>query len=142
MPPEGVQVSFVPPRLDVPRQGHVAEAAPCGERSYEVRFAEIGDRDGAEALVGCHCLVLRADVADLLQEAAPLELRGFAVKEGEDPIGIVTDILENPGQWLLEVRRDEGGSPLLIPFVEPIVTAVDHEARVIAVTLPDGLLDL
>ncbi len=54
-------------------------------------------------------------------------------------IGLVTDVINLPGQDLLAV--DYNGREILIPFVKAIVPIVDVKARKITIAPPAGLLD-
>ena len=54
-------------------------------------------------------------------------------------VGIMTDLVQLPGQDLLAV--DHNGREILIPFVLEIVPEIDVENKVITITPPEGLLD-
>ena len=139
---EGMSVAFVPPQLDVPREARVTLVREVGEESYEVEFDAVSDEETARALMGCHCLVRVSDLGDLPLETEAAFWDGWQVVTAEgEPVGQVTDLVENPGQALLEVERPQA-NPAYIPVVEAFIANVDDEARIITVTLPEGLLDL
>jgi len=54
-------------------------------------------------------------------------------------VGIMTDLVQLPGQDLLAVEHN--GREILIPFVVEIVPEIDVENKVITITPPEGLLD-
>ena len=138
----GDEVAFVPPRTDMPRRAIVDEVRETGEDSADVLFAEIQDRDVAQALVGSHCLIRRELVDEEALRQAPAIWDGWeVVDEVEGPIGHVAGFVQNPGQSLVEVERP-GGKTALIPVVDEIVLDVDPEARLVRVAVPNGLLDL
>lgn len=56
-----------------------------------------------------------------------------------DIVGTVTDVMENPAQWLLTIREPSGAESL-VPFVEEIVPEVNVEEGYLIVTPPSGLL--
>ena len=58
------------------------------------------------------------------------------------PIGEVVDVIDNPGQMLLRVKRPYGLGDVLVPVVDEIVRDVDAVSQTISVALPNGLLDL
>ncbi|KAB2950064.1 MAG: 16S rRNA processing protein RimM, partial [Thermoanaerobaculia bacterium] len=68
-------------------------------------------------LVGCRCVDRRA---------------------GE--LGVVADVVEGGGGWLIVVERD-GGGRLLLPFVERFLRRVDRAAGRIEWALPEGLIE-
>lgn len=151
---EGLEVALVPPVLDAPRRVHVESASARNDAEVLVFFEEVRSMSVAEALVGCHCLVRRQDVADELGqygEALP-SWEGWRVfDEGAGFEGVVVDVEDRPVQPLLVVARvgaersgqdDAEPSPVLVPLVDEFVLSVDEDARVIELSCPDGLLDL
>ncbi|PJM75740.1 16S rRNA processing protein RimM [Bifidobacterium simiarum] len=53
--------------------------------------------------------------------------------------GKVTDVMENPAQWLLTITEPSGAESL-VPFVEEIVPEVNVEEGYLVLTPPNGLL--
>lgn len=109
-----------------------------------VTFAEITDRDAAEASKGT---VLNVDSADVPPPTDPDEfldhqLVGLAVVDAKgEPVGTVTRIDHAPASDLLVVRLSDGRTGL-VPFVKAIVPEVDVAAGRIVIDPPGGLFDL
>lgn len=147
---EGTECALVPPVTDAPRNVTVASAMPLtGKREggYNVVFAEVGDPETAELLVGCHCLVRAEAVEGGLELAAALEEEPWdVIDETFGPLGTLLRVDERPGQSLLVVEcpAQNGDAPqeLLIPLVDEFMRGTDEEAHVIKVAIPRGLLDL
>lgn len=143
----GMEVAFVPPQLDVPRRARVVELAPQGEDEAVVFFEGIDNPDAAFALKGCHCLVRRSelDPANLrIHDAQGLWEGWQVVLQDGELLGIVEGLEERPHQAALAVALAGGqgqGRTVLIPLVEEFLLDVDEEARVIAVSLPEGLVE-
>lgn len=55
-------------------------------------------------------------------------------------LGLVTDVDCSTINQLLQV--DNQGDELLVPAAEELIVAVDHSAKTLTVSLPEGLLDL
>lgn len=55
-------------------------------------------------------------------------------------IGIVTEILEYPGNEIMKIEN--GYKEILIPINDEFIKKVDKKAKVIRVDLPEGLMDL
>jgi 16S rRNA processing protein RimM len=107
-----------------------------------LRFAEIADRDAAEALRG---VVLEAEVdveAEREDDAwYDTELVGLAVRAPDgDPLGEVVGV-EHPGAQDLLVVRCPDGVNRLVPFVSALVPTVDVAAGYLVVQAPAGLLE-
>lgn len=140
---EGTEVAFVPPQHDAPRYARVVSVRDEGRGTYFITFDCVKGIDDAERLAGCSCLVRRADLPTDALVVEPESLAGFEVYDEEAGfVGVVDEVIENPGQCLLSVVKPEGGEPVLIPLVDAFVKAFDEEASRIDLTLPDGLLEL
>ena len=55
-------------------------------------------------------------------------------------LGLVTEILQLPGQDLLSVGSQKG--EVLIPMVKQIIISIDVDKRIIKINPPEGLLDV
>jgi 16S rRNA processing protein RimM len=106
-----------------------------------VRLAGIDDRSAAEALRGV-ALMLREVQAPTLGEGEwwAHELEGCEVLDRGRLVGSVARLIELPSCEALEVKRAQGGDPLLIPMVKDAIRRVDVGERRIEI---DGeFLDL
>lgn len=140
---EGMEVAFVPPLHDLPRRSTVKTIQDEGKGSYLVSFEDIDDINIAEMLVGCRCLVKRSEVDEVLFADVWNDILGFAVHDKRfGNIGTVVNIIENPGQSLLEVATESDKRRVLIPFVDAFVLEVNEGTCCINTSLPEGLLDL
>ena len=137
------EVAFVPPQLDVPRSAVVKDVKLVDDHKAEVTFEGLDDPDAMDVLVGSHCLMKRSELDESVYADAPGMWDGWTVvDEALGEIGNVVDIVDNPAQMLLEVERADGQGTVLVPVVDEIITSVDPEALVVAVHLPNGLLDV
>jgi len=104
-------------------------------------FKEVKDRTAVEKL---RDVLLLADV-DISEGGDEdnfhiQELLGCrVVTDAGIEVGIMTDLVQLPGQDLLAVNHN--GREILIPFVVEIVPEIDVENKVITITPPEGLLD-
>ncbi|HYF25905.1 MAG TPA: ribosome maturation factor RimM [Baekduia sp.] len=101
-----------------------------------LRLEGIATREAAEAVRGGD-LVIARDAAPPLEEGEfwAEDFPGCAVVDGERAVGTVRALLAYPSCELLEVERDGGGAPLLVPLVDDAVRELDLEARRIDVDL-------
>jgi 16S rRNA processing protein RimM len=69
-------------------------------------------------------------------------LTGYEVYSNEhDLLGSINEIIENPGQLLLNIRSPKN-KEILIPFHEDFIIGIDNRKRIIVMDLPEGLIDL
>lgn len=104
-------------------------------------FAGVSDRNEIEKLKN---VLLLADVdidADSTEDDFHVQqlLQCQVTTEAGLEIGLVTDVINLPGQDVLTV--DYNGREVLIPFVKAIVPIVDVKNRRIVIVPPIGLLD-
>ena len=69
------------------------------------------------------------------------DLIGYLVISENMELGKIIDIIENPGQFLLEVVNSSGNS-ILIPFHEDLIIGIDPESENVTMILPEGLADI
>jgi 16S rRNA processing protein RimM len=109
-----------------------------------LKFLGIDTRNSAEELRGA---VLQCDV-DIEEEYEDgsyhvARLIGMKVlqsqSEGEIEIGLVSDVLNLPGQDLLVLDSPTGEK--LIPMVEEIIDDIDLDLNIIRVNVPMGLFE-
>ncbi|MFP5281923.1 MAG: ribosome maturation factor RimM [Actinomycetes bacterium] len=126
---------------DAPRTVTVAASRQAGGR-FLVRFAEVGDRTGAEEMRGVRL------VADVEPAEAPTEpgeyydrqLVGLRVLNAAGvECGRVSGVLHLPTQDLLEVATTAGER--LVPFVTALVPEVNPSAGWLKLADVGGLLD-
>ena len=63
-----------------------------------------------------------------------------ASEESNGELGIIKEIIENPGQVLCSVVKD--GNELFIPLVDEFIVDINKRKKEIIFNLPEGLLDL
>jgi 16S rRNA processing protein RimM len=113
----------------------IARRAGTDERPI-VRFAEINDRAGAEALRGLTLTVAARDAPELADgEWWAHQLEGCVVVDGERTVGTVTGVIELPSCEALEVQPQTGGQALLLPMVKDAIRAVDPSTAKIDVDM-------
>ncbi len=110
------------------------------------RFSGIESATEAEPLVSGRVYVSRkVRPAPPEGEVWLSELLGCAVEDIRDGrlLGRVTGWEEYGGPFVtLEVKGDQGGELILVPFVKSICVEIDMAGRKIRIDPPEGLLDL
>ena len=101
-----------------------------------LRVAGVASRDAVEALRGEPLRVARADLPALEEdEIWAHDLVGCAVVDGARRVGEVRRLVGLPSCEALEVAREGGGEPLLVPLVRDAIRSLDVPARRIDVDL-------
>lgn len=113
------------------------------DTSVLMKFDNIDTADQAQRLVGCRVFFEKAKAAESGEEELSLNyFVGFQMQneDGSD-IGTVAAIDDQTENWLFVVSRPDG-SEALIPAHEEFITDINHEAKTLTMSLPEGLLDL
>jgi 16S rRNA processing protein RimM len=116
----------------------VAAARPHSGRLL-VRFAEVADRDAAEALRGTQLLIdaSRLGPTDDPDEFHVHQLEGLRAELADGTVvGTVREVIHAPAGELLVLARPDRPDALV-----PFVPTVDLPAGRLLLTPPDGLLD-
>lgn len=106
-----------------------------------VRFAEVTDRDGAEALRGSS-LTIDPEARRQLEEGEfwPEDLIGLEVRDPDGlRIGVVSAVDLDGPQHRLTVTTESGAH--LVPLVDDLVPSIDIARRVVVVNPIAGLFD-
>jgi 16S rRNA processing protein RimM len=108
-----------------------------------ITFEEITSVEKAKEHTKKELLLTQKDF-DLLFKKNSAELSyliGFkAVEEKLGALGLVEEIIENPGQVLCSVRN--GDNEMYIPLVDDFIISINKRKKEILFNLPEGLLDL
>jgi len=101
-----------------------------------VALEGITDRAAAEALRG-ETLIVERDEAPALAEGEwwAHELEGCRVVDGDLPLGTVSRMIALPSCEALEIERERGGEPLLVPMVKDAIRRVEPARRLIEINL-------
>jgi 16S rRNA processing protein RimM len=96
------------------------------EQKPIVRLEGVEDRPAAETMRGM-ALMVKVTEAPALDEGEwwAHELEGCEVVAGDTRLGIVGRMIELPSCEVLEVHREQGGEPLLVPMVKDAIRRVE-----------------
>ena len=112
-----------------------------GHENVLLWFRDYNTVEKVKEFIGCRVFIISNEVGSSpvsIQE----EIIGFELRNKEkEIIGRVKEVIENPGQWLLTVKANDG-SEILIPFHEDLLISIDNTSKVIIMDLPAGLNDL
>ena len=109
-----------------------------------IKVEGVEDRNAAEALRGMEVYIDEAELDELPEgEHYVRNLIGCTVRDiaSDADVGVLTDVIQNTAQSVLEVETAEGKS-VLIPAVDAFMRNIDEEGRLIEVELIPGFLDV
>lgn len=107
-----------------------------------VAFREIADRTAAELWRERYLLLPRDEARPLGEgEVYVHELLGMTVRlDSGESIGEVADVYELPQGLAIDVKPRGRGSTIMLLYDQSVL-AIDRDARVVTVAIPEGLLE-
>jgi 16S rRNA processing protein RimM len=119
----------------------VEESEYPGGNILRLKFTGFNNVDCVNEFAGCKVFLTSA-----LEENPDIKvnfsIEGYKICLPDNAVlGIVKKVMENPGQWLLEITSSDG-KELLIPYHEDLILGIDHRKKIITMKLPEGLIDL
>jgi 16S rRNA processing protein RimM len=105
-----------------------------------LQLETIVTREAAQRLCTRPVWLLETDFRKLAGKTAPISLLGYMVVQGNEKLGVVQEVIEQPHQVLLTILWQE--KEAYIPLHAETLQAVDHARREVHVALPEGLLDI
>ena len=110
------------------------------ENEIYLSLEGISTREAALKLTQKEVWLTEADFKKFAARTAPASLLGYIIVDGDNPLGPILEVIEQPHQLLcrLEIQYKE----VLIPLNENFLQKIDHRKKQVIVVLPDGLLDI
>lgn len=137
---KGLRSLYLPERNGSLLPWFLEFAEAKSERELLIKLEGIDSKESAKPLLQKEVWLSGEDFHRFAARKAPASLLGYMVLEGDNVLGPVLELIEQPHQLLcrLEIREKE----VLIPLHEASLEGIDHRKKQIRVILPEGLLDL
>jgi 16S rRNA processing protein RimM len=104
-------------------------------------FSGYDSYDKIKEFAGCN-LYLTEESPSQIPAKNPQDLIDFEVFSDEDiSVGIITGIIENPGQFLLNIKSGNGRN-ILLPLHEDLIKGIDSEKKTVRMIIPEGISDI
>ena len=112
-----------------------------GADILKISFEGYESIEKVSEFIGCR-IFLTSGRSESLHKDEIRDLTGYVVLDHDDSlIGTITDIIQNPGQWLLSIVSTSK-KEILIPFHDDFIMSIDDNKKVIVMEIPDGLTDI
>jgi 16S rRNA processing protein RimM len=112
-----------------------------GADILRLKFEGYDSSDKVGEFTGCR-IFLTADSSgeNIIEDITSLE--GYKIMTPEkNLIGRVAGVIQNPGQWLLDVTSPAGKS-ILIPLHEHFIIKIDNRKKILLMNIPEGLTEI
>jgi 16S rRNA processing protein RimM len=137
---KGLEAIFIEEGTDNFMPYFIEKASIKSETETYVKLEGIDNKEIARKMTPKEVWLLENDFKKFSSQSAPSALLGFKMIEGENEIGIVTEVIEQPHQILCTILYK--GKEALIPIHEESLIKIDKKNKKVFVELPEGLLDI
>jgi 16S rRNA processing protein RimM len=110
-------------------------------QTLRLKFSGYDSDEKIREFVGCRIFLTDASAADSSPED-PHSLLGYSVCSVDGIlIGKISELIENPGQFLINIKS-ESGKKILIPLHEDLIEGIEPGKRIITMIIPEGISDI
>jgi 16S rRNA processing protein RimM len=119
----------------------ISDSEYSGADVLKLKFKDYITVDKISEFVGCRVLLTTPPVENQRSEDIQ-ELTGYKVLiKSKVYLGIVAEVIPNPGQWILSILSDENRE-ILIPFHKDFTVSIDRITKTLIMDLPEGLTEI
>lgn len=105
-----------------------------------LKLEDINDKESARLLTPKEVWLEEKDFNKYAKKSTPIALLGFTLYDKNTPLGEIIEVIELPHQILCSVSFNN--KEILIPIHEDNLISVDNKKKIVAVDVPEGLLDI
>jgi 16S rRNA processing protein RimM len=119
----------------------ISESEYSGADILKLSFEGYESIEKVNEFKGCR-VFLTSGRAERAQPDDINNLIGYVVlRQNENIIGEITDIIRNPGQWLLSIVSNSK-KEILVPLHDDFIISIDENKKIIIMDIPDGLIEI
>lgn len=118
----------------------IAGAKIKSEQETLVLLEGVHTREAAKRFSAKEVWMVADDFEKFAGKSAPISLLGFHVFQGNEDLGEILEVVEQPHQILCSILYK--GNEAYIPLHEDSLLKTDRKNRRVYVDLPEGLLDI
>jgi 16S rRNA processing protein RimM len=119
----------------------ISDIEYSGADIIKLQFEGYKSSENVSEFIGCKVFLTSAADFNSSNHDNP-DLTGYYVfVKANKPLGIITDVMSNNGQWLITVTSS-GKKRILIPFHEDFIVSIDNKEKKIFMDIPEGLIEI
>jgi len=113
-----------------------------GADILKLSFEGYGSDEKVSGFIGCRIFLTDSASEIKLSKTDTNNLIGFKVfLDDSKLLGTITDITENPGQWLL-IIKSPSNKEILIPLHEDFIVSINKKTKSVIMDIPEGLTEI
>jgi 16S rRNA processing protein RimM len=137
---KGLKTIFLEEKKDEMLPWFIESTRIKSEEEIFLKLEGLDTKETARKVVQKEVWLTEEDFEQFAGKSAPISLVGFQLWQGDQNLGEILEVIEQPHQVLCKI--DLNGKEALIPVHAATLEKVDKKKRQVFVVLPDGLLDV
>jgi len=110
------------------------------EEEIYIKLEGVNTREQAIKLTQKEVWLPEADFKKFSAKSSPINLLGYEIVEGEQVLGKILEVIEQPHQILCRIEFNK--KEAFIPLHEETIKKIDPKQKQVTVLLPPGLLEI
>ena len=137
---KGLEVIFIEETKENFLPYFIEKTAIKNESETYVKLESIDTKETARKLTPKEAWLEEKDFKKFASKSAPIALLGFSMIDGDQDLGEIIEVIEQPHQILCTILYK--GKEALIPVHEANLLKMDKKNKKVYVELPEGLLEI
>jgi len=137
---KGLEKIFIEETKDNFLPYFIEKASLKNDEQVFIKLEGIDTKETARKLTPKEVWLTGEDFSKFAAKAAPISLLGYMIMNGDEKLGEVIEVIEQPHQVLCTILYK--GKEALIPIHEESLEKMDKKNRLLYVNLPEGLLEV
>lgn len=118
----------------------ISESEYSGTNTLRLKFAGYDSPENAGEFTGCRVFLTAPSQEEKTRDFE--DLTGYKVmRQDKSLLGTVSEVIRNPGQWLLNVASPDSKG-VLIPLHEHLIIKIDKRKKIMIMEIPEGLTEI
>ena len=137
---KGLEAIFIEEQKDSFMPYFIEGTSIKSDNETYIKLEGINTKESARILTPKEVWLEETDFKKHTLKSAPIALLGFNMIDGDNDLGEIIEVIEQPHQVLCTIIYN--GNEALIPIHQDSLLKVDKKNKKVFVELPDGLLDI
>ena len=113
----------------------------AGADILRLKFDGYDSIDKISEFTGCR-VYLTSGPEDIILSGDIESIKGYkVVLQDKKHLGTITEVIQNPGQWLIKILSPDN-KEILVPLHEHFILKVDTRRQTLIMNLPEGLTEI
>ncbi|MFZ1528477.1 MAG: ribosome maturation factor RimM [Ferruginibacter sp.] len=137
---KGLEAIFIEEKKESFIPYFIEKTSIKNDQELYIKLDGINSKEAARKLTPKEVWLAEDDFKKFAANAAPISLLGFSLMDGQQDMGEIIEVIEQPHQLLCAILYN--GKEALIPVHEQNLVKLDSKNRKVYVDIPEGLLDI